>query len=175
MNIFYIQRNYKNPVKKVFSDFTNGIKDIIIELFNKSTEDITEKFDSFAHAICQKIYEKFKNYIELEILPNILINKDKAKKNDRTIQYILLANKEEKIEDRFFCYDDVLTIAGIIMNTATVKSLLGKHQEACEYAARALEMDNGMSYLYVPAAWVYLAAGNKEKAISLFKNSLAKS
>lgn len=100
--------------------------------------------------------------------------KDKVKKNDRTIQYILLANKEEKVEDRFFCYDDVLTLAGIIMNTATVKSLLGKHQEACEYAARALEMDNGMSYLYAPAGWVYLAAGNKEKAISLFKNSLAK-
>ena len=90
VNIFYIQRNYKNPVKKVFSDFTNGIKDIIIELFNKSTEDITEKFDSFAHAICQKIYEKFKTYLEFEIFPNILVNKSKTKKKK-------LNDEEQKI------------------------------------------------------------------------------
>ena len=96
VNLLYIQRNYKNPVKKLFSDFTNGVKDMIIEIFNKSTEDITEKFDSFAHAICQKIYEKFKNYIELEILPNILINKDKAKKkklNDEEQKIVNLINE----------------------------------------------------------------------------------
>ena len=80
VNMLYLLRNYKDPDKRVFSDFTYGIKDIIIEVFNKSTDDITDKFESFVHAICQKVYEKIKTYLELEIFPNILINKTKIKK-----------------------------------------------------------------------------------------------
>ena len=80
VNMLYLLRNYKDPDKRVFSDFTYGIKDIIIEVFNKSTDDITDKFESFVHAICQKVYEKIKSYLELEIFPNILINKTKIKK-----------------------------------------------------------------------------------------------
>lgn len=96
----------------------------------------------------------------------------KSLKSDRTIQYILLANNEKESRERYFRYDDVMTRAGILLNAAAAKIALGKKDEACECAAKALELDGGMSYLNLPAAWVYLSAGNKDRAVSLFKNSM---
>ena len=69
----YLLRNYRNPEQRLFSDFTNGIKDIIIEVFNKSIEDITDKYDNFFIEIYQILFGKIKTYLEKEIFPNILI------------------------------------------------------------------------------------------------------
>ena len=69
----YLLRNYRNPEQRLFSDFTNGIKDIIIGLFNKSIEDITDKYDNFFIEIYQILFGKIKTYLEKEIFPNILI------------------------------------------------------------------------------------------------------
>lgn len=96
----------------------------------------------------------------------------KTLKNDRTIQHILLVNGEKETADKYFCYDDVLTITGILLNEAAAKSALGKHEEACACVAEALNFDGAMQYVNLPAAWIYLAAGNKERAVSLFKKSM---
>ena len=99
VNMLYLLRNYGNPDNKVFSDFTYAIKDILIEVFNKSTEDITDKFDSFVLAICQRIYEKIKTYLELEIFPNILISKKKVKKkklNEEEQKIVNLINESSE-------------------------------------------------------------------------------
>ena len=69
----YLLRNYRNPEQRLFSDFTNGIKDIIIDVFNKSIEDITDKYDNFFIEIYQILFGKIKTYLEKEIFPNILI------------------------------------------------------------------------------------------------------
>ena len=69
----YLLRNYRNPEQRLFSDFTNGIKDIIIDVFNKSIEDITDKYDNFFIEIYQMLFGKIKTYLEKEIFPNILI------------------------------------------------------------------------------------------------------
>ena len=97
--MLYLLRNYGNPDNKVFSDFTYAIKDTLIEVFNKSTEDITDKFDSFVLAICQRIYEKIKTYLELEIFPNILISKKKVKKkklNEEEQKIVNLINESSE-------------------------------------------------------------------------------
>lgn len=96
----------------------------------------------------------------------------KTSKSDRTIQYILLANGEQDQNERFFRCDDVMTKAGICLNAAAVKAALKKYEEACELAGEALKLEEGMPYLTLPAAWIYLAAGNKTKAVALFKAAL---
>ena len=62
--LLYFQREYKDIDKKIFSDFTYKIKDIIIEVYNKSTEDITNIFDNFFISIFQKIYINIKSDLE---------------------------------------------------------------------------------------------------------------
>ena len=80
VQMLYLLKNYSKPDNKLFNDFTTGIKDIIKEVYEACTTDISDKFNSFILAICQKIYEKIKTYLEMEIFPNILINKRKTKK-----------------------------------------------------------------------------------------------
>ena len=81
----YFTKNYSDIDKRIFLDFTNGIKDIIKEIYELSTNEIiSDKFDSFIKAI----YEKIKTYLEEEILPNILMAKSKMKKKK--------LNKEEQ-------------------------------------------------------------------------------
>ena len=60
VQLLYAQRGYKDIDKKIFSDFTYKIKDIIIEVYNKSTEDINNRFNNFSISICQKIFETLK-------------------------------------------------------------------------------------------------------------------
>ena len=95
--MLYLSRNYKNPDIKVFNDFTFAIKDIIIEIFNKSNDDINDKFENFVAAICQKIFEQIEKYLEFEIFPNILIDKKKYKKkklNEEEQKIINLINQD---------------------------------------------------------------------------------
>ena len=92
VQMLYLLRNYPEPDNKLFKDFSTGIKDIIKEVYEACTDDITDKFNSFILAICQKIYEKIKTYLEMEIFPNILINKRKTKKKK-------LNEEEQKVVD----------------------------------------------------------------------------
>ena len=80
IQMIYLQRNYPETANKLFNDFTTGIKDIIKEIYEACTNDISDKFSSFILAMAEKIYEKIKTYLEMEIFPNILINKRKTKK-----------------------------------------------------------------------------------------------
>ena len=104
VNMLYLIRNYPNPDIKVFTDFTFAIKDIIIEVFNKSTDDINNKFEKFVEAICQKIYEQIEKYLEFEIFPNILkkkkkIKKKKLNKEEQQIVNLINESSEEKTFD----------------------------------------------------------------------------
>ena len=65
--LLYFQREYKDIDKKIFSDFTYKIKDIIIEVYNKSTENITNIFDNFFISIFQNILRKIKNNLDMDI------------------------------------------------------------------------------------------------------------
>ena len=97
--MLYLERNYNDIEKRIFSDFTNGIKDIIKEIYELSIEDITDKFHSFNRTICQIIYEKVKTYLELEILPNILMAKNKMKKkklNEEEQRVVNLINESSR-------------------------------------------------------------------------------
>ena len=60
IQLLYSIKNYINPNVLIISDFTYKIKDIIIDVFNKSTEDIIDIFDNYFFEICQKIVGKFK-------------------------------------------------------------------------------------------------------------------
>ena len=76
----YFQKNYPNSESRIFKDFTNGIKALIIEIYELSNEDISKKYECFVSSICQKIYEKVEEYLTKEIFPNVLILKSKNKK-----------------------------------------------------------------------------------------------
>ena len=67
VQLLYSIRNYINPNILLFSDFTYKIKDIIIEVFNKSTEDITDIYDNYFLEISQIILRNIQNYLELVI------------------------------------------------------------------------------------------------------------
>ena len=67
VNILYLYKNYSNPDILIFNGFTYKIKDIIIEVFNKSTEDITDIFDDYFISICQKILRKIKINLDMDI------------------------------------------------------------------------------------------------------------
>ena len=99
VQMLYLTKNYRDFDKRLFKDFTNGIKDIIKEIYKLSIEDITDKFDSFIKTICQIIYEKVKTYLELEILPNILLAKSKIKKkklNEEEQRVVNLINESSR-------------------------------------------------------------------------------
>ena len=65
IQLLYSIKNYTNPNILLFRDFTYKIKDIIIEIFNKSTEDITDIFDTYFFVISQKIFGNIQNYLEI--------------------------------------------------------------------------------------------------------------
>ena len=97
--MLYLLRNYPKPDIKIFNDFTFAIKDIIIEIFNKSNENIDDKFENFVKAICQKIFEQVEKYLEFEIFPNILIDKKKYKKkklNEEEQKIVNLINEDSE-------------------------------------------------------------------------------
>lgn len=76
----YFSKNYPNSELRLFKDFTNGIKALIIEIYEFSTEDISEKYESFISHLCEIIYKKVEDYLKKEIFPNVLILKSKNKK-----------------------------------------------------------------------------------------------
>ena len=76
----YFSKNYPNSELRLFKDFTNGIKALIIEIYEFSTEDISEKYESFISYLCEIIYKKVEDYLKKEIFPNVLILKSKNKK-----------------------------------------------------------------------------------------------
>ena len=77
---FYFSKNYPNSELRLFKDFTNGIKALIIEIYEFSTEDISEKYESFISYLREIIYNKVEDYLKKEIFPNVLILKSKNKK-----------------------------------------------------------------------------------------------
>lgn len=95
-------------------------------------------------------------------------------KNERTIQYIILCNKENKNSDakQYDIFDEVMTLAGIELNLAATYVMLGELEKAKETCRKATERDGMMAYVQLPAAWIYLATGEESKAITTFKSAM---
>ncbi len=95
-------------------------------------------------------------------------------KSERTIQYIVFCNEKHKelTDKKFDIFDEVITLAGIMLNKAASSVMLGKNEEALGFVKKAIEIDGGMAYLQIPSAWIYLSAGENDKAINTFKNAM---
>ena len=104
VKMIYLYKNYEERENKVFKDFTNGIKDILKNIYNLCTEDFDEKLNRFFIILCEKIFEKMEVYLESEIFPNLLINKYEGKKKDlnedeQRIVESIKENSEQKISE----------------------------------------------------------------------------
>ncbi len=113
-------------------------------------------------------YKKADEYL------NKALSVSSGPKGERTIQYIVFCNeKYSKITtEKFTMCDEVLTQASIYLNLAATAVQLGNTEQAKDYCRKALDVDGNMSYTQLPAAWIYLAADDKEKAITYFKNAI---
>ena len=88
IQLFYINREYKNPELLIFKDFTNKIRFFLIKVFELVGKDITNDLNCILLNMKKRIFEIIKTYFKEEIYPNILISKGKTK----SIQL----NKEEE-------------------------------------------------------------------------------
>lgn len=96
-------------------------------------------------------------------------------KYERTIQYIVFCNEgyRKNDSDAYEWCDDVITSACVHLNKAAACMMLGKKDEALMNCRAAHGIDPNMTYLHLPSAWIYLTAGDKERAIAYFKKALA--
>lgn len=80
LQIFYFQNGYNNSDSLLFTDYTNKIKNILINIFYLSCEENNNnEFENFIQNIKNRIMELFEVYLKEEIYPNILININRQK------------------------------------------------------------------------------------------------
>lgn len=80
LQILYLQKGYNNVDSLLFTDFTNKIKQIIIDIFNLScNEKNNEEFENFIQNIKNRLKDLVETYLKEEIYPNILININRQK------------------------------------------------------------------------------------------------
>jgi tetratricopeptide (TPR) repeat protein len=97
----------------------------------------------------------------------------RGEEEDRTIALVLLYSKgyEESGAKPVQTFDNAFTKAAQYLNAATALASQRKSDQAVEMLDKALELDRDALYLYYPAAWIHLAAGNKDKALDYFRRS----
>ncbi|MDO5295079.1 MAG: tetratricopeptide repeat protein [bacterium] len=60
------------------------------------------------------------------------------------------------------------------LNLAAIKAWTGRKEEALKEAEVGIELDKDMAYTHLAAGWIYLAAGDKEKASRAFQRAYGK-
>ena len=77
VQILYLTQRYKNFDELLKMDFSNRIKDLLIQMYDLSMIDLNEEIKELYIDIKIKIFEIITTYLKEEIYPNILIVNNK--------------------------------------------------------------------------------------------------